>query len=170
VPGGSDTDPTHLNEWGQRALAEAVYYILDRAPERIPLTRPVTTFTYLDVPAWRDGWTQSITINGDASANNTTVRRLTYRMWFDAGTYEAAAKTYKNSAGGNMSVSINWTSCGTVDTYAASAAAALNILGTTVTISASMWGYVTITALGTKNASSSNYGITFQEVHIRKTA
>ncbi len=166
---GAESETSHLNEWGQRALAETVYYMLDRTPERVPPTPLGTTFTYLDVPAWRDGWTENITINGDASANDTTVRRITHRIWLDAGTYNIALKTYNNSAGGNVSVAINWTTCGTVDTYAASAAVAQNILATSVTIAVGMWSYVTITALGTKNASSTGYGITFQEAHVRKT-
>lgn len=167
---GSDTDPTHLNEWGQRVLAETVYSMIDRSPEKVPLTPPRTTFTYLDVPAWRSGWTETLSINGDTSPNNTSVNLMTHRIWLDAGTYQAVVKTYNNSGGGQMSVSINWTSCGTVDTYAASAALTQTTLATSVTIASSMWGYVTIRALGTRNASSSGFSVTFNEVAIRKTA
>lgn len=167
---GTDSDPTHLNEWGHQALAQLLYGILDRSPEPRPLTPSRSTFTYLDVPAWRNGWTENISSNGDTSPNNTTVNQMTYRMWFDAGTYKAVVKNYHNSAGGNMKVSINWTDCGTVDTYNATSALTQTALGTAATIVAGMWGYVTVTALGTKNVSSTGYGVTFSELAIRKTA
>lgn len=166
----NDTDPAHGNDIGHMVVARTLYRLMIKNVETVPPTPPRSTVTSLDVPKYRNNWTQSLSINGDTSPNNTTPGYLTYRIWLDPGTYEGVARFRHHNAGGNASVQLHHTVMGTVNTYATSANIAQTTLPTQVVIDAPQWSYVTIRKLGTKQSASSNYGVTFNEVHIRKVA
>lgn len=126
-------------------------------------------------PSANNGWT---TITNDANclysgykevdSAAVTTNSITFDVSLAAGTWNVETMFVKSAAGGILTLTMDATSLGTVDTH--SAALSRNNLATKQATIATAGTHSLIYTIPTKNASSSGYGGFLQRIKLLKTA
>lgn len=179
-------DDTHLNDAGQRWVADRILEVIDPRPPagftKSAVRGPVSIIAQQtpdgESPA---AWVLAcISASGTGSspqgtwyrtsATGSAVGQQSYRVWLEAGTYVLAYTGYKGAALGIVAAGIDGASAGTMDMYNATTQLVGQAFGTSLVVADSGWHLVYIKKNGTKNASASDYAVLWSRLDLIRTA